>query len=111
MLLHELMHIKGQGFLATGKINVGIYGFTTNVDVIKNREWLYYSGGILSSIILFIILCLVMNTVFIFGLLICGWIQLIYGLYEGHYQGLVTCFRYIIYIGVFLFWLIIWVIK
>jgi hypothetical protein len=69
------------------------------------------SGLSLYSLIIFIILLVSGYTVFTFGLLVNGWVQLCYSGYEGYMYGHVTRFRYIIYICVFVFWLIIWMVK
>jgi hypothetical protein len=45
-LLHELLHIKGQGITNTGTVNIYRYSMTA-VCPIFNNEWFYYSGGIL----------------------------------------------------------------
>ena len=107
-LMHEFFHIKGDSLTNTGRIYVEKYGFHTALDKIRHSTWMYYSGGILTSIYLFIILALSWKCVFSFALLANGGIQLAYGLYEGFIQGHVTKFRYLIYISVFIITALIW---
>jgi len=50
-LLHELCHVKSQGFGMTGRIDIEKFGFTCTPDYVHNEKWLYYSGGLLSGLI------------------------------------------------------------
>ena len=54
-LWHEFFHIKSQGLLNTGRINVYKSGFTATVDNKTNPEWCRLAGGFLSGILHFII--------------------------------------------------------
>lgn len=109
-LLHELMHIKSQGLRTTGVIFVKKVGFEADSDKTINDQWMRFAGGILASIVTFAVLILSGFTPFTFALITCGWMQLIYGIYEGFTPNNEQLVRYGIYAGVFLFWLIIWVI-
>ena len=106
-LIHELMHIKGQGLKVIGKIYVNIFGMTVTANHTISDKWFSLSGGILTSIIMF--LCVFLSEGFWqWSFLTLGWIQLTYGIYEG-YCGIK--YRYYIYIGVIIFMMIIWMVK
>ena len=107
-LLHELFHIKGQGLINTGKIFVERFGFTCVSDRTIDSVWLSLSGGILTSLVSFIMLLLSIGTSYVFGFLTVGWTQLIYGLYEGFCKVNVRSVRYVIYVCVFVFWFVVW---
>ena len=108
-LIHELMHIKGQGILNTGNIYVWKYGMTVSSDSEISEKWFYYSGGILTSLILFIV-AILSSGYFRESFIVNGWMQLLYGIYEGYTYGNVK-FRYFIYLGVILLYVMVrWVI-
>lgn len=83
LLWHEFMHIKSQGIKATGNINVEKYGFTCGADVVKWSDIHSYSGGIYTSILCFIVFFLINDITAKFVLFSLGWVNLLYGLYEG----------------------------
>ena len=108
-LLHELFHIKGQGIMKTGDIYVNELGFTASpYEAIRDMLWFKLSGGILASIVCFLVLFLSHPSSFSFGLITMGWMQLCYGVYEGLTPQNRELHRYCIYVGVTLFWIILW---
>lgn len=50
-LWHEFFHIKSQGILNTGKININRYGMTASVDDKHNPEWCKLAGGLLAGLV------------------------------------------------------------
>ena len=109
-LLHEYMHIKSQGILMTGTIDVKQFGFTCSPEFIKNRKWLYYAGGILSGIVYLIMgVCLWYYGIWSFYVpfITFGIINLSYGIWEG-WKGPTGRYKvYIATIGVMVvFWLL-----
>jgi len=108
-LIHEIMHIKGQGIFMTGTIDVWKYGMTVSPDVVEYPVWMYYSGGILSSLIMFILAYLTTGWL-CWCFLTLGWVQLIYGIYEGYNMGNVK-YRYIIYVTVILIMVVLWYMR
>ena len=50
-LYHELMHIKSQGLLMTGRIWVEKYGYLVSADEIYNDYYYRLAGGFYSGII------------------------------------------------------------
>jgi hypothetical protein len=108
-LIHELMHIKSQGVLSTGRIRVNEYGMTCTTDNVVNNVILKYSGGVYTSIVMFI--CAVLSSGFWQdSFILMGWMQLLYGIYEGYSEGKVG-WRYLIYVGVFIVWLLVTIIR
>jgi hypothetical protein len=106
--LHETLHIKGQGFFNTGKIFVGKWwGETVGADKVKNVEWFKLSGGVLTSLVMFI-LCFCSIGFWQWSFLTLGFVQLAYGIYEGFYG---VKYRYAIYISMTVVMLIIWMVK
>jgi len=108
-LIHELMHIKSQGILSEGKITITSTGMLAYCNYIKNAKLFYYGGGILSSIIMFILVFLTMDW-WQWCYLTMGFLQLSYGMYEG-YTMCDVGYRYYIYVIVIIIMLIIWVVK
>ena len=109
-LLHELMHIIGQGIKTKGKIYVdGTIGMKVTVNQAPYPKWFWYSGGILCSIIMFVVAILLTGW-WQWCYLTLGWVQLIYGIYEGNYYDNVK-YRYYIYLCVVLVSIIIWMVK
>ena len=97
-LLHELMHIKSQGPKTEGTIRVHYpHSMTVGADKVWNSRLFWMGGGILSSIICFILFFLSQDIQFQYAFFTMGWIQLAYGLYEG---WLGVKYRYWIYGGV-----------
>ena len=106
-LLHEFFHVKGQGITATGTIHVSKIGFTPSCNNINNVDWFFYSGGILSSIVLFAMCFFITNPVVSFCFWSNAWMQLVYGCYEGYNINGVGD-RYYVYAIVLLLTTIIW---
>jgi hypothetical protein len=104
-LIHELMHIAGQGHLK-GKIYVNGLGMKVIADPLIYPKWFHYSGGILTSIVMFIMVTLSYGW-WAWCFLTLGWVQLCYGLYEG-YIG--TDKRFLIYFVIVVIMLSIWVL-
>jgi hypothetical protein len=105
-LIHELMHIKSQGLLMGGTIRVTKYGMYVTADKVNNKELFFYGGGILTSIIMFILVFL-SNNWWRWSFLTMGILQLFYGMYEGYTKGKVK-YRGFIYIFVIIFMFIIY---
>jgi len=106
-LIHELMHIKSQGITMGGKIWVEGWSFTCTADTVKDDLLFKLGGGILTSIICFILVflsCCWWQWCF----LTLGWVQFLYGLYEG-FIG--VKYRYLIYILIVTVMVIIWLVK
>jgi hypothetical protein len=95
-LMHELFHIKSQGLLTTGKIFIHTLWLDCSPDKINNMELLWYGGGVLTSIYLFLAAILINGNPFTWAFLTLGWTQLIYGILEGYYHG-IGKWRYLIY--------------
>ena len=106
-LIHEYMHIKGQGLTSTGKIYINKTGMTASCNNIKNVDWFFYSGGVLSAMVLFTLCVLVTSDILRFCLWSTGWVQLCYGIFEGIKQSHVED-RYYVYGAVVLLTFIIW---
>jgi len=104
-LLHELCHIKSQGLLMTGTIWVHKLGMTVKADHIHNQRLHSMGGGVLSSIVCFIAYFLSQDIQFQYAFFTMGWIQLIYGLYEG-WRG--VKYRYLIYLLIGIICTIYW---
>ena len=106
-LLHELMHIRSQGLTMTGKIWVKEWGMVVSADHVYNRRLFGMGGGILSSIVCFLLYFLSQDVQWQWGFFTMGWIQFAYGLYEG-WVGVKH--RYVIYgvVGIIctIYWLV-----
>jgi len=107
MLLHELMHIKSCGLFSSGSIHVDNFGLYADTEFDKFGIC-WYAGGVFTAIILFLTKIFTGNTPFSFALVSCGWLQLIYGILEGHFHFLSKHMRYILYITILLFMGLIW---
>jgi len=82
-LFHELMHPKSQGIFNTGEIHVHPVGLTVSSDNIWNQRLCRMGGGILTSILCFILFFCSQDIQFQYAFFTMGWIQFAYGLYEG----------------------------
>ena len=109
MLFHELMHIKGQHILNTGKIIVKKAGMVVYPDNVHNGELLYASGGLLTSILLFY-LVFRSSGWWQFAFFANGWVQLIYGLLEWKMR-VVGKLRYLVYVLIPIICLIFWMVM
>ncbi len=104
-MLHEIMHILGQGHLH-GRIYVHGLGMTVSASTIKYYTWFGYSGGILTSFIMFIVAVLSTGW-WQWCFLTLGWAQLCYGIAEGLYY---VKYRYWIYGTVICVMLVLWMV-
>ena len=89
-LWHEYFHIKSQGILNTGEININKWGFTASVDNKDKPRWCRLAGGFLSGILhLFIggILAYFGLWYMYIPLITFGMINLIYGFWEMDHGG------------------------
>lgn len=107
-LLHELCHIKSQGIKNTGTINIYRYSMTANCPII-NEVWFYFSGGILTCLVMFL-LSILSTGWWCWCFLTLGWVHLCYGLYEGTNMGNIT-YRYLVYLLVLLVMFILWSVR
>ena len=89
----------------TGNINVNKYGMTVGATHVYNSRLFRMGGGILSSIVCFLLFFLSQDIQFQYAFFTMGWIQFAYGIYEGWFG---VSKRYWIYgiVGVLctLFW-------
>jgi len=108
-LFHEFMHIKGQSVFKDGIIYVSKTGFTVTTSPLYYPVWFYYSGGILTSIVMFA-LVFVSTGWWQWCWFTLGWVQLCYGIYEGYKQGNVKN-RYYIYLAIVLISLVIYLFQ
>ena len=110
-LLHEFFHIKSHGIRRTGDIYVNEFGLTASpYEAVRSMLWFKLAGGLLASVVSFVVLLLSSPSVFSFGLLVMGWMQLVYGVYEGFARENRELVRHGIYLVVFVFWLTVWVV-
>ena len=58
-LLHELMHIKGQGITMSGYIKIIRFSMMALPENNTNTKWFYYSGGLLSALIFYLFTLLI----------------------------------------------------
>ena len=107
MLLHELMHIKSQ-WLTTGTIWVHSLGMTCDSDETYNVELYHYAGGVYTSVAMFVMAALDATSIFALGFITMGWVQLVYGIYEGYTIHNIKWQRYLIYISVILINVVVW---
>ena len=105
-LWHEFCHIKSQGLLATGRINVNKYGMTCGCNDTWNNRLFFLGGGILSSIIMFIFVFATKGWIQ-WCFLTMGYVQLFYGLFEG-YKPYNIKYRFVIYFIIITVMIIIW---
>jgi len=103
------MHIKSQGITSEGEITITSTGMLAYCNHIKDLSLFYYSGGVLSSIIMFILVFLTTDW-WQWCYLTMGFLQLSYGMYEGYTECNVG-YRYYIYVIIIIIMLIIWAIK
>jgi hypothetical protein len=114
MLVHELMHIKGWGIKSTGKIYVDETTFTASCDnsIEKYYGWGYLNGGLLTSILCYLLAIMIPDFFMRGAFLTIGTVQLVYGIYEWLTPKNKVWQRYLIYIGVSLItFLIYWILA
>ena len=114
-LLHELFHVKSQGLKSTGTIYVDKLGMTASSNHIHDYELFKMSGGILTSIIFFLMV-FVTDNFMQWGFLTFGFLHFCYGLFEWKYLGILPpqkykARRYSIYVWVILIMIVIWLVK
>lgn len=102
-LIHELMHVKGQGLSSEGTIYVGFFGFRASCRKIKYPKWFFYSGGILSGMVMLVVSYLLylscVDVWLWWTFLSVSMVQLCYGIYEGVVSGDVV-YRHLLYVSV-----------
>jgi len=106
-LWHELMHIKSQGLLATGRKAVNKYGMTVGCNDTHDNKLFRYGGGLLGCIPMFLLVFFTSGWIQ-WCFLTMGYVQLIYGLYEGSSYPIGK--RFYIYVGVITFMILLWFI-
>lgn len=106
MLLHEYFHVKSQGLTMTGTIHVCKYGLTAIPDHIYDTDLYYYSGGLYTAIV-FLLASMTLSGWWQLAFWSSGLTQLVYGYYEGKCR-LAHKWRYLIYIGVPILCLMLW---
>lgn len=101
-LLHEVFHIKHNGFLRTGDIQVGELGFTCIADKWSDSDLYGLSGGVFSAIVCFILFFITSDIEFGFCFFLTGWVELVYGIFEWScdYTGWDINYRFGIYLAV-----------
>lgn len=107
-LLHEFWHIKGQGWKSTGTIFINKFGMTASCNNIKDVKVYFYSGGVFSSIVLFILCFLITDRILLFCVWSWAWVQLAYGIYEGIKQSGVSDRWYVYGVMILITWLVWW---
>jgi hypothetical protein len=106
MLFHEFMHIKSQGLTMSGEIHVYKYGLAAIPDKFYDTDLFYYGGGLLTAIV-FLLSSMTLSGWWQLAFWVTGLVQLCYGIYEGHCR-VANKYRYLIYIGVPILCLILW---
>jgi len=109
-LWHEVCHIMATGILR-GTIYVDGLGLSCIPSFPDRYNVVKLCGGLGASLVSFLLMFMSTMVIWQFSFFTLGWVQLVYGCYEGFVKVNVRSIRYGLYVLVVLFCLVFWLVK